>query len=47
MRPSETDRLYLEEITASRYPVAMDDQPPMRIDITGVDQKRLALRQMT
>jgi hypothetical protein len=25
MRPSETDRLYLEEITASRYPVAADD----------------------
>jgi hypothetical protein len=38
MRPSETDRLYLEEITASRYPVAMDDQPPLRIDITGVGQ---------
>jgi hypothetical protein len=38
MRPSEIDRLYLEEITASRYPVAMDDQPPLRIDITGVGQ---------
>jgi hypothetical protein len=38
MRPSETDRLYLEEITASRYPVAMDEQPPLRIDITGVGQ---------
>jgi len=25
MRPSEIDRLYLEEITASRYPVAADD----------------------
>jgi hypothetical protein len=42
MRPSETDRLYLEEITASRYPVAMDDQPPLRIDITGVGEEPTA-----
>jgi hypothetical protein len=38
MRPSEIDQLYLDEITASRYPVVADEAPPMRIDITGVGQ---------
>jgi hypothetical protein len=42
MRPSEIDQLYLDEITASRYPVAMDDQPPLRIDITGVGEEPTA-----
>jgi hypothetical protein len=38
MNRSEIDQKFLDEITESRYPRMAEDQPPLRIDITGVGQ---------